>query len=84
MSTWHHFGSQNPLKSRLGGVLERLGSVQGASWGVLGPLRSVLERPGELWGRCRRFWKGSDEVLGGPGAPLEGEGGFAGRRFQVP
>ena len=38
LPTWLHFGSQNPLKSRLGDVLRRLGGVLevfGVSWGRL-------------------------------------------------
>ncbi len=46
ISTWLHFGSTNRPKSRLGGVLGRLGRVLGASWVVLGRLGRVLERLG--------------------------------------
>ena len=46
LPTWFHFGSQNPSKSRLGGVLRRLGSVLRCRGSVLGRLRSVLERLG--------------------------------------
>ena len=36
--TWLHFGSPNPPKSRLGGLLGRLADVLGRLVGVLGPL----------------------------------------------
>ena len=62
------FGSPNPPKSRLGGVLgrlgaswgvlERLGGVLGASWSALERLRAVLERLGGVlgasWDQLRR------------------------------
>ena len=51
MPTWLHFGSQNPPKSRLGGLLGRLESVLGASWSVLEDLGGVLERLGHVLGR---------------------------------
>ena len=64
MPTWLHFGSQNPPKSRLGGllgrlesvlgrlrrILERLGGVLEASWSVLGASWGVLGRLGASCG----------------------------------
>ena len=39
-----NFASQNPPKSRLRGVLGRLGAVLGLSWALWARLRGVLER----------------------------------------
>ena len=60
MPTCFGFGSPNPPKSRLGGVLgclgaswgvwERLGDVLGASWSALERLRAVLDRLGSVLG----------------------------------
>ena len=63
--TWLHCGSQNPPKSRLGGllgrlesvlgrlrrILERLGGVLEASWTVLGASWGILGRLGASWPR---------------------------------
>ena len=71
MLTWLHFDSQNPPKSRLGGVLGRLGT----SWSVLGaslePLRSVQdapERESVIFHRFRRFFSGGSKDRAKPGA----------------
>ena len=48
MPTWLHFGSQNPLKSRLGSLLGRLESVLEMSWAILGASWSILSRLGGL------------------------------------
>ena len=55
-STWLHFGSKNLPKSRLQGVLGRLGRVLEASWGVLGGLGASWARLGASWRRLGASW----------------------------
>ena len=62
-------------------------SIFNEFWTVLGAkLGRKIEQKSIKKGIEKKMRKrrGSGEVLGGPGAPLEGENGFAGRRFQVP
>ena len=60
MRFWCQHGSilapKNPLKSRLGGLLERLESVLETSWAILGTSWSVLSRLGASWRRPGASW----------------------------
>ena len=58
MLTWLHFGSQNPSKSYVGGVLKRLGGVLERPERFLARLGSVLERLETSWGILERSWSG--------------------------
>ena len=72
MSTWLHFGSQNPSKSRHGGLLGRLGRV-------LGRLGRILERLGGLLGRLGRVLERLGLILERLGGVLERLGRVLGR-----
>ena len=52
VSTWLHFGFQNPPKSCLGDVLGRLEGVLGRLGVVLGRLGGVWGRLGSVLGAC--------------------------------
>ena len=72
MPTCFGFGSPNPPKSRLGGVLEASWSVLeclGASWERLG---GILERLGASKSRLGLSWKRLGGVLGRLGGAWRG------------
>ena len=72
MPTCFGFGSPNPPKSRLGGVLGASWSVLGslgASWGRLG---GILERLGASKSRLGSSWKRLGGVLGRLGGAWRG------------
>ena len=66
MPTWLYFGTQNPLKSPLGGLLGSLGGLLGRLGGVLEAILSrlrrswaVLSRLGGVLGRLGRVLEAS-------------------------
>ena len=66
--TWLHFGSQNPPKSRLGGLLDRLRRVLKRLGRILERLGGVLERPGRVLERLGTELGASWEVSSAPRA----------------
>ena len=76
VSTWLHFGSPNPPKSRHGGLLGRLGRV-------LGRLGRILERLGDLLGRLGRVLERLCRILERLGGVLEASWGVLGASWAV-
>ena len=62
--TWFQFGSLNPPKSHLGGVLGRLAGVLRRLGCVLGRLGASWSRPGRILGRLRGVLGGSWRSFG--------------------
>ena len=73
-STWPHFGSKNLPKSRLRGVLGRLGRVLERLGLILERLGGVLERLEHVLKRLGRIWTSimlrGDPARSGYAAPL--------------